>query len=103
VARDDIQDHRRETTMTETTIAADWFDREYDFAADAHEMTPALEADVRTILGVTWDSGDGWESVADADQYARAAQLIACSRGTCGGANERHDHMVASPYPPSGE
>jgi hypothetical protein len=84
----------------DVTQAADWFDREWNFAADAHEMTPALEADVRTILGVTYDADGHWGSVADADQYARAAQLIACWRGTCGGPNERHDHMVASPYPP---
>ena len=63
----------------------DWYIREVAFAVDADEMTAELEAELDAItaeLGITEQS------------YARAAQLIACRRNTCGGPGAGHDHIA---------
>ena len=63
----------------------DWYIREVAFAVDAHEMTAELEAELDAI---TAELGNTEQS------YARAAQLIACRRNTCGGPAAGHDHIA---------
>ncbi len=69
--------------------AASWFARELQFAIDAHEFPDSLN---REIYGnIFAESDSDWLSD---DQYARAAQLIACRRNTCGGLDSGHDHIT---------
>ena len=70
-------------TENQTIDAFEWMQRELDFAEDAHELTPELrEAVAQTIDGNQSD-----------ETYSRAAQLIACCRGTCGD-RRSHDHRT---------
>ena len=65
--------------------AREWFEREQQFAADAHELTPDLVGRISAIFT---------ECGPTEEQYARAAQLIACRRNTCGGPDAGHDHIA---------
>ena len=65
--------------------AREWFEREQLFAADAHELTPDLVGRISAIFV---------EGGPTEEQYARAAQLIACTRNTCGGPAAGHDHIT---------
>lgn len=63
--------------------------RELKLAEDAHELPLELVRTVETTLygpSMTEDPTD--------DRYAKAAQLIACSRNTCGGPNAAHEHTA---------
>ena len=74
------------TTDPETGKAIEWLQRETRFATDAHEMNAELQHEVALILAVPPGTA------VSAGQYARAAQLIACRRNTCGGPGRGHDH-----------
>jgi hypothetical protein len=63
--------------LTETT--RDWYVREVEFAVNAHEMTADLQAKVDAIFT---------ELSPTEQEYAAAAQFIACTRNTCG---HRHE------------
>ena len=67
--------------------AATWFARELQFAIDAHEFPDDLN---HAIYGGIFAETEG-DFITD-DQYARAAQLIACRRNTCGGPDSGHRH-----------
>lgn len=73
--------------------AAGWFHREMSFAIDAHEFTSDVEAGVAAIFGGAPEAG------RTAGQYAKAAQLIACTRMTCGGPNAGHEHITSPAAP----
>jgi hypothetical protein len=65
------------------------YEREVRFAKDARELPLRLVREVEAILYGPSDV----DEITD-DQYARAAQLIACRRNTCGGPNEAHEHVA---------
>lgn len=75
-------------TATEETAKA-WYERELQFAEDAHEIDAALGAEIVSIL-----IDERFGKLPNDDQYARAAQLIACRRNTCGGPNAAHKHIA---------
>lgn len=74
----------------------DWYLHEVHFAVDAHEFTTDLQAAVHAIFRGSLDDGPPL-----ADRYRQAAQLIACTRNTCGGPNAAHDHQPLQKENPS--
>ena len=76
-----------------STEAEHWFNREMDFAIDAHGMTDELEA---ALQGIFRNRGDD-EPAPTREEidalYAKAAQTIACTRGTCGWPERDHEHQ----------
>lgn len=72
--------------------APGWYAQELQFAQDAHEFTSDLD---RAIYGGIFAETEG-DLITD-DQYARAAQLIACSRGNCDGEHTGHNHWEQDP------
>jgi hypothetical protein len=68
--------------IPEQESGRDWYERELEFAMNAHDLTPELSREVAAIL-TDPDRPNELGNLTD-EQYRQAAQLLACRRNTCG-------------------